>query len=110
MGQIVGAYARQLYVCIGCNTPLFSSKDVIEQNVQELTTASSTGRVLQSNKKVSQYYYIKHREWMPNLRADSTEKSKGILECYRKVCKRKLGQYNLQGIKTNCGKTIKPGF
>ena len=38
------------------------------------------------------------------------EKSRGVLECYRKVCKRKLGQYNIQGIKCNCGKTIRPGI
>lgn len=47
---------------------------------------------------------------MPNFRSESMEKSRGVLECYRKVCKRKLGQYNLQGIKCNCGKTIRPGY
>ena len=36
-------------------------------------------------------------------------KPTGTLECYRKVCKRKLGQYNLQGIR-DCGKMIKPAF
>ena len=34
----------------------------------------------------------------------------GVLECYRKVCKRKLGQFSTQGLRCNCGKTMKPGF
>ena len=41
---------------------------------------------------------------------NAEEQGRGVLECYRKVCKRKLGQFNMQGIKCNCGKTIIPGF
>lgn len=33
-----------------------------------------------------------------------------MLECYRKVCKRKLGQYNKDGLQCNCGKVVKPGY
>ena len=53
-------------------------------------------------------YFVKEREWMIN--SDAKEKDRGVLECYRKVCKRQLGQYSIQGIRCNCGKTIKPGF
>ena len=35
---------------------------------------------------------------------------RGTLECYRKVCRRKLGQYSFAGLRCNCGKTIKPAF
>lgn len=41
---------------------------------------------------------------------NSDNQARGTLECYRKVCKRKLGQYSMQGLRCNCGKTIKPAF
>ena len=47
---------------------------------------------------------------MPNYGSTESNKMKGTLECYRKVCKRKLGQFNMQGLRCNCGKLIKPGF
>jgi hypothetical protein len=46
---------------------------------------------------------------MPNYGGISQE-NKGVLECYRKVCNRKLGTYNMEGIRCHCGQTIKPGF
>lgn len=98
--------ARQLYVCVGCNTPLFTNKDLVEHSTS-LATASSSGRFTQ--KPACQCFYIKQREWMPGYGTDENA-SKGTLECYRKVCKRKLGQYNKDGIRCNCGKTVKPGY
>ena len=47
---------------------------------------------------------------MPNYGVPTNEKARGVLECYRKVCKRKLGQYSMQGIRCNCGKMVKPAF
>lgn len=50
-----GKFARQLFVCVGCNTPLFTNKDIVEH--QSLTSASM-GR---SNPTKSQCtcYYVK---------------------------------------------------
>lgn len=43
--QTGGSGARQLYVCVGCNTPLFTNKDIIDHS-DNLTTASTTVRTL----------------------------------------------------------------
>ena len=99
-------HGRQLYVCVGCNTPLFTSKDIIEHNSSQ-TTASSSGRANLASKTCTSFF-IKQREWMPNY-GTSEFKPKGTLECYRKVCKRKVGQFCEQGLRCNCGKMIKPG-
>lgn len=108
LGQRQGGQqgARQLYVCVGCNTPLFTSKDLIDHE-QNLLTASSSGRFTQ--KQPCQCFFVKQREWMPGY-ASENNATKGPLECYRKVCKRKLGQFNKDGIRCNCGKTVKPAF
>lgn len=48
---------------------------------------------------------------MPNYGLQAGEaRSKGILECYRKVCKRKLGSYSETGLRCNCGKLVKPAY
>ena len=52
--------------------------------------------------------FVKQRDWM--ITSETRDKDRGILECYRKVCKRKLGAYSMTGLRCNCGKTIKPGF
>ena len=101
--------SRQLYVCIGCNTPLFTGKDIIEHS-PILNSASSIGRTIMSTRNCN-FWFIKQREWMPCYGSNDIDKQRGILECYRGVCKRKLGMYSTQqGIKCSCGKMVKPGF
>ena len=101
-----GSFARQLYVCVGCNTPLFTNKDIVEHSTQFASTSSSAGRTNQSQVCLS--YFIKQREWMQSY---GTDKTQGVLECYRKVCKRKLGQFSIKlGVRCNCGQHIKPAF
>ena len=92
--QQKGGFARQLYVCIGCNTPLFTNKDIVDHG-SDLTTASSSGRAAMSFNRNCNFYHIKQREWMPTYGNDAGIQSHGALECYRKVCKRKLGQYSI---------------
>lgn len=59
-GSIPNGNTRHLFVCIGCNTPLFTSKDIIDTTNTTATTSSSAHR----NNKQSNNYYIKQREWM----------------------------------------------
>ena len=39
-----------------------------------------------------------------------TAKDRGVLLCYRKMCRRKLGNYSMNGLHTNEGRLIKPAF
>ena len=101
--------SRQLFVCIGCNTPLFTGKDIVEHNAV-LNSAGSIGRAVVSNKTCN-FWFVKQREWMPSYGTNDIEKARGILECYRGVCKRKLGLYSTQqGLKCSCGKMVRPAF
>ena len=52
-------------------------------------------------------FYVKQREWM--ITSD-TKKQTGTLNCYRKVCKKKLGTFSNQGLRCNCGHFVKPAF
>ena len=92
-GSIPNGNTRHLFVCIGCNTPLFTSKDIIDTTNTTATTSSSAHR----NNKQSNNYYIKQREWMQITDGTNQKKSSGPLTCYRKVCRKKLGQFNLDG-------------
>ena len=98
-------YARRLYVCVGCKTPLFTNKDIIDHG--QVMTSASMGRAVAA-KNLCTNFFVKEREWM--ITSEAKEKDRGVLECYRKVCKRKLGHYSVQGVRCNCGKAIKPGF
>lgn len=73
-------------MCVGCNTPLFTNKDMTEHNFEG---AATSGRFTQ--KQACNSFFIKQREWMPGFAGSEGDSTKGIIECYRKVCKRKLG-------------------
>ena len=103
--------ARHLYVCVGCNTPLFTNKDIVD-HTSTATTSSSTAHRNQLSSKCTNFY-VKQREWMLNMEGGTSTAMKqlsGTLTCYRKVCKKKLGSFSIQGLRCNCGHYVKTSF
>ena len=60
---------RQLYVCVGCNTPLFTTKDLVE-NAGTATTSSSSA--YRNHMSKGNYFYVKQREWMNQVDTGSS--------------------------------------
>jgi hypothetical protein len=85
---------RQLYVCCGCNTPLFTSKDFVEHTSRTMVPQQAQFAATANNFTSGancQYYFVRQREWMTPLVEQAGSKNAGQLECYRKVCRRRLG-------------------
>ena len=85
---------RQLYVCVGCNTPLFTSKDFVAHSSQQASYQPSGSNAFASSGEGNsncQFYFVRQREWMAPLVDATGGRGTGALECYRKVCRRRLG-------------------